>query len=637
MITNNTSAEQILRDLGTDPTPEALLEYSQAQFGTTVPRIFDLFTEYAHVVTLKNYDCQQNFYDEMEHTGSKGYTPERAVTCVDRMPMCRSTVYDITPVEAARLEQDQRVLAVELDPTLQGHKVRPLGFEFSANWDKSSSVTSAMKNWGLLRCWTGEQIANWGSDGNPNQQAGITTTSSGKNVDVVVFDGNLPPDHPEYAVNSDGSGGSRVNQFNWWSLNPSVTGDPPGTYDYTAGNATDIGHGMHVAGIMAGNTCGWAQSANIYQISPYGEQTNGTRTPSLTQLVNYIRAWHAQKTVNPATGRKNPTVVNMSFGSFGNSFARDPNSGIIVSNQLNYRGAVTNYPASPPAGQTALQAQYNGNWSVQQWYDAGVQLYKDYIDQFGVILFFYTNQDAAAEAAILDGAAEGIIWCAAAGNQYNEAGHVNTNADYNNSLNFAFATIGGTPIYTPKFHNRMPTPAAAQRNNFGDADYEQICVVGNIGSTVNEQLSLTSSAGSKVNIWAPGENIMSAYNSGVADPRDSNYFLNKLTGTSMASPQVSGIIACMLEQYPDMNQADAIQYIVDYSQKDAVPDLGLPLPPGPVSYFGLRGAPNYFLTYHSDRLVTGNTWPATTNWLRPASGAVYPRRNQRYRNVSFGN
>jgi subtilisin family serine protease len=634
MIVNSDGAEEIRRELGENPSPEAIFEYSQHKFGVVAPQILDLYTRYNHVVTLKNYECQDNFYDEMESSGSRGYVPSRAVCCVDRMPVCRSTVYDITPLEAARLEQDPRVLAVEPDPELLGHRVKPLGYEFSNGWDKSGTVTNNMKNWGLLRCWNREQIAGWGSNGTANQTAGITTTSSGKNVDVVVFDGNLLAAHPEFAVNSDGTGGTRVNQFNWWSLNPIVTGQPAGTYNYSAGSAGNNGHGIHVAGIMAGNTCGWAQDANIYQISPYGEQTNGSTTPSLTQLVNYIRTWHGQKTINPATGRRNPTVVNMSFGSFGNFFPRDGGgSGILYSNELRYRGVVTPYPASPPAGQTSLQAAYNGNWALQQWYDAGVQMFKDYIDLYGVILYFWTNQDAAAEAAILDGANEGIIWVAAAGNQYNEAGMVNTSADFDNYMNVAAFIIGTVVIYSQKFHNRLPAPAAAQRNNYGDPNYEQICAVGNISTLVNESLSITSSAGSKVNMWAPGENIMSSYNSGVSDPRNAAFFLNKLTGTSMASPQVAGVLACVAEQYPNMTQAEAIEYIEYFCERGIVPDLGIPLPPGPVSYYGLRGAPNYFLNYYQDRPILGNTWPQKRSWLRPASGAVYPRNSQQYRPV----
>lgn len=631
MIVNTDTAEEILKLLGPNPAVEDLVAYTDEKFGLTNPgAITGLNAPTEYVVTLEDYDCQDNFYDEMESLGSRGFAPSRKVECLFREPTCRSTKYSLTPSEAAKLLEDPRVMAVELSDAIRGVKQKPLGYEFSNGWDKSGTNASNMKNWALLRCWLRQQIPNWGSNGTANQTGAVTTTSSGANVDCVVFDGNVLPAHPEYAVNSDGTGGSRVNQINWWAYNPQVTGQPAGTYNYSAGTAGNNGHGMHVAGIMAGNTCGWAQNANIYNISPYGEQTNGSTTPDLLQLVNYIRYWHnSVKTVNPKTGRKNPTVVNMSFGNLGNYFPRVPN-GNIVFDQIYYGPTNTtqNYPASPPAGQTAQQNSYNGNWAPQAFYNGGVQLFKDYMDLYGIILCFFTFQNAAAEAAIMDGANEGIIWCAAAGNNYNEAGFLNNNLRFN-----SFIRNGpGNPI----FHNRMPAPANASFGTAGTANYRSISNVGNIGTLTNEQLSITSQAGSKITMWAPGENIMSSYNSaGVPDPRNPAFFLAKLTGTSMASPQVAGIMSCIVEQYPNTRQAQVEQYLNAFCQQGIVPDLGIPLPPGPVSYYGLREAPNFFLNYYVDRPIDGNTWPQKRAWLRPTSGAVYPRVSEQYRNIQF--
>ena len=89
--------------------------------------------------------------------------------------------------EASMLELDPRVLSVEPAPHVTGRTISPLRAEYSTAWDKSGNVTSDMKNWALLRCTNGTQIANWGSNGTVSQTANIVTTSSGKNVDVVVF------------------------------------------------------------------------------------------------------------------------------------------------------------------------------------------------------------------------------------------------------------------------------------------------------------------------------------------------------------------------------------------------------------------------------------------------------------------
>ena len=638
MAINVTSEEtqRMLDDLGENPHPDALVEFATEHFGNPMPVLFDPTDRSPFAVTLHSYDDQDNFYDEMESTGSRGYAPTRAVECDDRMPLCRSTVYLMTAEEAETLTADPRVAAVELTPEARGAQIRPLGYQYSAYWDKSGSTTSEMKNWGLLRGTNRTQIPNWGSDGTPNQAAQIVTTSTGKNVDVVVFDGNILPGHPEYAVNADGTGGSRVNQINWWAYNPQVTGQAAGTYNYSAGDAGNNGHGMHVAGIMAGNTCGWARDSTIYNLSPYGEQTNGTSTPTLTQLVNYIRYWHKNvKPVNPLTGRKNPTVVNMSFGYLGNSLVFNSNAYTFpIVSEVVYQNVSKLYPSTTPAGQNAYQKIYNGNWNVQDFLNNGVQLYQGYIDAYGVALVFYTSQDAAAEAALMDGAAEGIVWCAAAGNNYDEAGFLPYTPNYYNYAQILTSvTFGPTPHYAARFHNRLPAPAAAFKGTPGNSNFTKILVTANVGTTTNEILSETSSSGPACDICSPGTDIMSAYNSaGVTDPRNASYYLAKLTGTSMASPQTAGIAACIAELYPNMSQMQARQYVQYYANNNAMYDPNIQLPPNnPVQ--SLRGAPNSILTYYQDRPATGNPWPQQRAWVRPTSGAVYPRAVVQRRNV----
>lgn len=641
MSVNITSdaGQQLLQSLGENPHPNLIGEYARQYLNVHPVAALDIEDRVRYVVTLHSIDNQDNFYDEMESLGTRGYAPDRVVECAERMPTLRSTTYLLSTIEAAHLELDPRVMAVEAHPEVSGLKPSPLGYEYSANWDKSGTVDSQMKNWGLLRATNQAQIPGWGSNGTPNQAAQIVTTSTGKNVDVVVFDGNILPGHPEYAVNADGTGGSRVNQINWWAYNPQVTGQAAGTYNYSAGAAGDNGHGMHVAGIMAGNTQGWARDSTIYNISPYGEQTNGVTTPTLAQLVAYIRYWHnSVKGINPATGRKNPTVVNMSFGLFSNYFVGAYGNGTTFPNvrNLNYRGTASSYPASAPAGQTALQATYNGNWSAQNFLNAGINLYPPYYDLYGIALIFSTGQDTAGNQAIVDSinANEGIIWCAAAGNSYDLAGMNSDSLDYNNTNNKLYAVLAGViPLYTNYYPYRLPTPAFAATGTPNANDWKKVMVTVNIGTVDNEGIDLTSSVGSGCDVCSPGTDIMSAYNSaGVTDPRNAAYYLNKLTGTSMASPQTAGLIACMMEQYPNSTQMQARTYIKNFANNGVMYDANIQCPPNNPIY-SLRGAPNQVSTYYPDRPPTGNPWPQSRFWLRPTSGAVYPRPTIQRRNV----
>ena len=637
-ITSDTE-QQLLQTLGENPHPGLIGEYARQYLDVHPIDVIDIEDRVRYVVTLQNLDDQDNFYDEMESVGTRGYAPERVVECAERMPTLRSTTYLLSTIEAARLELDPRIMAVEAHPEVSGIKPRPFGYEYSANWNKSSVVSSDMKNWGLLRATNRAQIPGWGSNGTPNQAAQIVTTSTGKNVDVVVFDGTMLPGHPEYAVNADGTGGSRVNQINWWAYNPQVTGQVAGNYNYSAGTAGNNGHGMHVGGIMAGNTQGWARDSTIYNISPYGEQTNGVTTPTSAQLVAYIRYWHnSVKGINPATGRKNPTVVNMSFGLGTSYFVGAYGNGTAFPNvrNLNYRGVATDYPASPPAGQTAQQATYNGNWSAQNFLNAGINLYYAYYNLYQIAFLLSTGQDTAMNQAIVDSidANEGIIWCAAAGNDYDKSGMNSNSLDYNNTNNRLYAVFAGViPLYTPYYPYRLATPAFAAAGTPNANDWRKVMVTANVGVVDDEALDLSSTSGDACDICSPGTNIMSPYTSaGVADPRNATYYLDKLTGTSMASPQTAGLIACMMEQYPNTKQMEARTYIKNFANNGVMFDANVQCPPNNPVY-SLRGAPNQVSTYYPDRPPTGNPWPQSRSWLRPTSGAVYPRPTIQRRNV----
>ena len=266
-----------------------------------------------YVVTVKKGTDIDTFYNDMETSGGSSSIPDREVTCLDRKPISRNTGYDLEDSEVDALLTDDRVLGVRSYDLLSNREIRPTWEQNSTRWDKSTNLNADDKNWGLKRCADGVQTTNWGSDSTTTLSGIVTTTSGGRNVDVVIVDGFLDITHPEFAVNPDGTGGSRVKQFNWLSLNPQVTGGAAGNYTYDAPtNNNNQNHGMHVAGTACGNTQGWARYSNIYNVSPYDNQLG-------TSLFDFIRVWHQTKEINPETGRRNPTVINNSWGSYWNT------------------------------------------------------------------------------------------------------------------------------------------------------------------------------------------------------------------------------------------------------------------------------------------------------------------------------
>ena len=126
-------------------------------------------------------------------------------------------------------------------------------------------------------------------------------------MDFVVSDSGCQIDHPEF---TDGNGVTRVKQIDWYTAS-GVSGTMP---DFSTFYTDYHGHGTHVAGIAAGKTYGRAKNSHIY-VMPVSGLTSGVTTGlSTTDSFDTIKGWHNNKPIDPATGYKRPTVVNMSWG-----------------------------------------------------------------------------------------------------------------------------------------------------------------------------------------------------------------------------------------------------------------------------------------------------------------------------------
>jgi hypothetical protein len=533
-----------------------------------------------YVVTLKNKDDLPGFYNDMETVGGSLSIPNRAVPVKNRRPISRNTTYLLTEFEAKKISKDPRVLSVELTFEEQGIKIKPSRSETSTLWNKSNTISTGHRNWGLLRCVEGATRSNWGSNGTTNVNGTITLTSTGKHVDAVIVDGHFDPDHAEFAVNADGTGGSRVVQFNWLSLNPQVIGEPAGTYVYApyvgdTALTNNNNHGMAVAGVFAGNTRGWASDANIYNISPYASNPN-TDVPF--NLFDYIRAWHNSKPINPATGRRNPTITNHSYGA-------DADLPVTSISQVRFRGVVN-----------------NGPFTLSQLSAFGIVTYDS---GGGVYAATFPLRSSAFDADIVDAIDDGIIIVSASGNSATKIDNFSSNlsADYNNYI------VSDGFLY---YYNRGPlfaTPGSIQ--------------VGAIAATVSETKATYSNCGPRIDLYAPGSLIMTTINSGgfVSDARDPIDRWTKVNGTSFSSPQVAGALACLAEQWPTMTQSQALRYITENATVDQIADTE----GGPGDDLSLQGSENRYLYYVKERQEQGQITPRSNQGFRPTSGMTWPR------------
>jgi hypothetical protein len=212
---------------------------------------------------------------------------------------------------------------------------------------------------------------------------------------------------------------------------------------------------------------------------------------------------------------------------------------------------------------------------------------------------------------------EGIIMVGAAGNgrwKHETPG----GADWNNTFEMGNRYPGS--VASPYYYMRGTSPTAMDDTTNGTYDLPAI-TVGAVDSINPDQKVLFSDCGPAVTIWAPGTYIISSYTGGISDPRNSSYLVGKNSGTSMASPQVCGVLACALEIYPEMNQERAKEYITAIAKSNQLTATS----GGPTDGQDLQGAPNLYLYYKPEREVDGSVYPKINYKPRPSSGAVWPR------------
>ena len=305
---------------------------------------------------------------------------------------------------------------------------------------------------------------------------------------------------------------------------------------------------------------------------------------------------------------KNPTIVNASWGSA----AIDSDGGLIPISQITqfvYRGTTTDVVNPSAASVNAV-----GLITVDANENA---------DPNGAFLPYLPIRSAALDADVQDAIDAGIIIVSAAGNAY-WYHDVPAGNNYDNSFTYTRANGSSRTVY----YHRGASPAAATG----------VISVGAVDIYTDERKVDFSDFGPRIDVFAPGRFIISSVwdtESGytlIDDPRDSNYKIARSSGTSFASPQVAGILACLAEQEPRMDQQDARDYINAIATQDQIANTGDGNPPAVdfdwTDNLDLLDSPNLYLYYNYERPIDGMTSPKMNYKRRPATGAVYPRYNR---------
>ena len=308
-------------------------------------------------------------------------------------------------------------------------------------------------------------------------------------------------------------------------------------------------HGTGCAGLSAGKNFGLAFESNIWTISIFAPANISTEAS-----YDALKIFHQNKP--EIAGRKNPTVVNGSWGYFAGF-----NSGTTVSYSFKgSTGTFTGY-ASNSTGVQAMAYGLTGGTSYDRQFATSSR----------------SNSIETAGDEMVDA---GVIFVTSAGNSNQRLGlgqsdpHLN---DYLSTLNSADSRTG-VPGYNvsgtvPSGHRNYIHPANIGYNT--TTDYHPAVCVGAmddfIESDYQERKASYSNNGPGVDVWAPADETLSAgmrasngdqlgteinfsrYNSNFVD----RYF----NGTSAASPVVAGVVALFLESKPSATSAEVKDFI----------------------------------------------------------------------------
>ena len=502
----------------------------------------------------------------METPGGNLYIPDREVELVNRRPISRNTHYKLTAEEAEQVANDPRVIACELTPEERGFKLMPLSSVNNQSYTISNGVfrkngTYAATDhpWGMIQCAGTDSQRNkgtFGTDGDTTATENLTIYNAGQHVDVVIVDDGASYDMDEW--DSPTTGSSRFVQYQWYNeLHSYVSGISAGTYTYPSNSNNPKFHATHVGGTIAGKTYGWANEANIYSICVISN-TESTLT-SLYYAYDLLRAFHKNKAINGTTGRRNPTITNHSYGYFsGAAVYSIPGIKSIYSKKFNSSGVTYSSGNPNPSGWNAkgLQLDFGLNDEMTQNHE-------------------FCLYDASIAVDVEDCINDGIVMIGAAGNS-NQRQVKPTDDEWDDTITMDATNLGyGFSIQYPNWSSADSTFYL----NRGTSPGSSCITVGALSQHKNFYRSEFTNKGPGIDVFAPGENIVSCYNNtGTSDSKygGNNYYAT-LNGTSMAAPQVVGILALAATNKRRFTQKDALRYIKDHSKSsDMTFDANVP-------------------------------------------------------------